>query len=303
MTIIWAITGAKFTADSARAETFKSTNGRRGVTQPGDYKVTALGTPGPFVNVAPGGATLPAGYPNAAGQSYGTLESSATQVPAAATGSGSAVTKYLIQRISDPQFGGQAPADPLNGPYDEFVWVPSLSGLAYPYVELAKLVQPANTSAITNAMLTDIRKLTRPNNTRDLRLVNIGTPVNLTSATMVNWPYAATVDVPEWANFAQIIVNVAGAQVVDGNVSGKLQVQFDNQTGFDLLYDVNGSTTSNPARTQAMMAQWSAYLNAGTPGTQKTVQIRGLRSSGPGYIRADGFTQVSVDITFEERIR
>lgn len=216
MGLVWAITGAPFTADSARAEAFKQSGGSRGVTLPTDLRVTALTVPGPKVRVLPGGATMPAGYAQAPGQAYSTLDQGTTEVDVAATGAGGVVTKYLIKRVRDPQFEGQAPANPLTHLYDTFEWVSALP-TNVPYVPLARLDQPANTATITNAMLTDLRKVANPRTlfesvSRPTLVTDPAPGMQLTYTTETGewFPNAGGmqyIDIPSWATQMQIEAN------------------------------------------------------------------------------------------------
>lgn len=307
MALVWAVTGAQFTADSARAETFKSTNGARGVTLPADMKVTALATPGAFVQVAPGGATLPAGYPAAPGQSYGTYQSTTVQVPVAATGTGAAVTKYLIQRITDPQFEGVAPANPVTAVYDSFVWVSSLTGLNYPYVPLAKLVQPPSTATITNGMLTDIRELTNP---RFVSYTFMSGPTPERSPADIGsaWPdYRPTVEIPAWANYVTIVTSLASMGHRGGNTAGQITTTLGTgASGVTQIraanagYDLDASVNSGQRHT--FIIGGGAPIPAVMRGTTVPLGVEANREAGPGYLVTVKGTQVIYQVTFTERI-
>lgn len=304
-TILWAVTGSKFSAEAARAETFKNTNGQRGVTLPTDLKVSALPVPGAFVRVTPGGASLPAGYAAAPGQSYSVTQTSSVDVPVAATGSGGAVTKYLLLRLTDPQYEGATPSDPVNHDYSSFVWVTTLTGLNYPYVPLVKLVQPASTATITNAMLTDIRKLARGRIEREVTSMNNGAVSTITGTTSAAvWlNYTVTHTVPEWANWVHIIVHISGyfqtAALADAQIWPRIG---GTLLGGSLVLDhdawIDGQRFS-------LSATASGAIPAGFAGTAKVFDVIGQRiewATHPGLIRADLSTHIAYDIQFEERI-
>lgn len=159
----WAIGhGADNSVEGARMSLHAATKGARGVYGPGDMAVRALPVPGAAVRVHRGGAVTPNDYPGAFNQSYAITEESSTDVPIPATGSSGGATRYLIVRIDDDQYAGNPPEDVVNGPYNRYAVVSSISGLQYPHVPLAKIVQPANTATITDAMITDIRKIANP---------------------------------------------------------------------------------------------------------------------------------------------
>lgn len=307
---VWAVTGSRFTADAARAETFKSTGGSRGVTLPGDLKVTALATPGASVQVAPGGATVPAGYPAAPGQSYGVLKPATETVPVVATGSGSAVTKYLILRVTDPQFEGSAPANPLDGPYESYQWVSSITGLNYPYVPLVRLVQPASTSTITNAMLTDLRELTNPRMNRQIYCA-VPAIVNLTNtAGFVDWPqYNPLIKVPDWATHITAMARVHNAQVANGTTYGYFRLVLGNAAPNQVISATTGYDTNTPGASSngVRIPTQSVILGDAIPlamrGGNHLIKLQGYKqaSAETGYLRSDAYTQVEYDVQFSER--
>ena len=306
MALVWAVNGAKFTADSARAETFKNTSGGRGVTLPGDMKVTALPTPGAFVRVASGGATFPAGYTAAPGQSYGTYMGTSQDVAVTATGSGSAVTKYLIQRVTDPQYEGSAPADPVNAVYDSFAWVSTLTGLNYPYVPLVKLVQPASTATITNAMLTDIRRLARPRRERVVRMSG-PTPEQSPWPTGDIWPnYRPTVFVPEWATHISMVVHLASVGHRDGDVEGQITATIGYPAGALQLraanagYDLDLPTGAGERNT--FVIGGAGPIPTALRGTDQVLGTEANKTAGAGKLVTVTGTQVIFDVEFYEDV-
>lgn len=318
-TLVYAVTGAPFTADSARAEAYKQSNGARGVTLPTDLKVSALPTPGPFVRVQPGGATMPAGYPQAPGQSYSTYEQAAVDVPVPATGSGGAVTRILIQRITDPQFEGQAPANPLTHEYATYEWVSSLNGLNFPYVDLVTLVQPASTSTITSAMLTDRRKLTRPRSSREQFMApgwgtTVGNQLRAVHPAWQNWPVQLipSFEVPAWATHVRASMNVFGPAQIGGYTAGKWELVIGWAPGPVIKsalssYDFNTSTTvQNVARVPAMGLVLYDVIPPAMRGTVQTIRGNGNKNVAfaqePGFLQADSLSQIEFDINFSEKI-
>ena len=68
-----------------------------------------------------------------------------------------------MARITDPDYpgGGTIPSVPNDGVYAAPYLVSSLSS-SRTEIPLAKITQPANTAAITNAMITDLREVANP---------------------------------------------------------------------------------------------------------------------------------------------
>lgn len=158
----WAIgNGAENSVELARAVAFIGSSGSTGVVDPVDFGVTQLPTPGAAVRVKLGTGVIRNTYPGVVGQSYVVQEQSFTDVPVAATGSAGGATKYVYVLITDTQYGGQNPPSVENGPYNEYAVTTTLPQ-NQPYLLLAKIVQPASTATITNAMITDMRELAMP---------------------------------------------------------------------------------------------------------------------------------------------
>lgn len=158
----YVVHGAKHSADVFRQAHHDATSGAEGISLPDNLRVRATGTPSSQVQVSPGGVTVLNSYSGGGGQSYSGRNASATLVNVPASDSTGSKSWKIIFRISDPQFGGQAPADPLVGPYSFIECVASSAVIAHPHYVLADLVVPANTAAITNAMITDRREVANP---------------------------------------------------------------------------------------------------------------------------------------------
>src|SRR5699024_10981678 len=124
--------------------------------------VKATGTPSNQVRVFPGGVLVPNTYQGGDGQSYTGRNASQTLVDVPASDSTGAKTYYIIFRVQDPQFGGQAPSDPLVGPYAFVECVSTSANVSDPHYRLAKVTVPKSTSTITNAMIKDLRSLAVP---------------------------------------------------------------------------------------------------------------------------------------------
>lgn len=161
---------AENTHGLARQAFFDSTGGAEGISSVGALKVQAQTVPNGTVRVAPGGAILNNRYDLTLGQSYGARNASQTSVAITATGSAGGRTDAILLRILDPEFEGQPPANPNNFDYTRLVAVPAPAGitrieqlgLTYPAILLARIMIPANTGTITNAMITDLREVARP---------------------------------------------------------------------------------------------------------------------------------------------
>lgn len=309
----WAVAGAAFTPDDARAETFKSTSGARGVTLPGDLKVTALPVPGASVRIAPGGATLPNRYLGASGggQSYGTRQAASEDLAIPATGSGAGATRYVIQRITDPQYEGQVPVNPTTHRYDTFAVVDSITNLTYPFVELARIDQPANTATITQAMITDLRKLANP---RELTVVKprptLAAPLTLDAMEADGEPFPGILewmDIPEWATHAQISADWISVFYPAGTGHGEHWVEFGPYLRLN-THTYSTARTAWDAATNAdpYRVNWRTVdevpVAAGIRGTNQPFFLKGRVLGGAGYATMGTASGTFLQVRFVERI-
>ena len=162
----WAIGhGAHNAVEGARLSLHAGTRGARGVMSPTDMRVTALPVPGGAVRIHKGAAVMPNDYVPGSSQAYAVEEQSSTDFPIPPTGSAGGAVRYLVARVMDDQYAGQAPTDVINGPYNDYAWLssdPRVNPPSYPWTLLARINQPANTATITQAMTTDLRQVANP---------------------------------------------------------------------------------------------------------------------------------------------
>lgn len=221
---VWAIDGGEIPASNARTVLFQATGGARGVALATDMQVKPLATPGAFVEVHPGSCVMPNDYiggTNGGGQAYGIQLESKVSVAVPATGSSGGATRYVIARVNDPEFGAAKPSNPVTYKYDSYHVVSSLP-TTYPYVPLARINQPANTTVITKAMITSIRKVANPRSSTSVyaRPMVMGDDVGIALELNSRTPYPAgewfpnkggpanngsyVFDIPIWATRMQI---------------------------------------------------------------------------------------------------
>jgi hypothetical protein len=172
---------------------------------------------------------------------------SSTDVPVTTTGSSGTRINFLVWRVDDPQYAGQAPADVVNGPYNRYVWLPNnpyTSPPAFPHVPLVRLEQPASTSTITNKMLTDIREVANPRREehvfgrpRVLADSSAGSTLTVRHAAGGEYfpggdgsPNQFRVPVPSWCNRVMIDAQWMGVRYQAGrSVYGNYWVEFGDE--------------------------------------------------------------------------
>ena len=247
----WAINSASTDAALARVLANIASHDAEGINLPGDFKVSALGTPGPQVSVSTGGMVVR--NAQAPGESYVGIARSATLVDIAAT-TAAARSDLLIAQVIDPDFAPWQPyTDPnqvLNGPYFQPVIISGVSNtvteasqvVSYAAYAIARIDIPNNTTNITDTMIVDLRHLAQPRHDSVMSVLATGsTKDSLTTAetTWANWPNnSIQVTVPTWATHAQVSILLNQVQV-DNAVNFNAQVNLGGLTGATANFDYN----------------------------------------------------------------
>lgn len=299
---VLAIEESGVTAAGLRLAGFHATQGGNGVSLPEDLKVTALPVPGPFVRVVrgpSGSAALRSRYASAQGQTYLTLMDASEDVPVPATGSGAGATRYLVQRVIDPQFEGQIPKA-------EFALVPGAPGgvwpynlgLSYPHIVLAKINQPASTATITAAMIEDIRELARPLQYREpLRIIYPTSNYNIPTTGYFSWPIREeqrpVLRVPPWATQLKVVAHFAGLEFI-----GTSKTVAGIRSGFGANAAENGIITADKAGRGHYIAAGTHPVLPAQRNSLQTLNLQAVRSDGAGSWQADYQTMIVIDCEF-----
>ena len=321
----YVIHGAKHSADVFRQAFFDATSGAEGVSNPTSLGVKATGTPSNQVRVFPGGVLVPNTYQGGDGQSYTGRNASQTLVDVPASDSTGAKTYYIIFRIQDPQFGGQAPSDPLVGPYAFLECVSTSANITDPHYRLAKVTVPASTSTIQQSMIEDLRSLALPQR----QPLMFGRPrVAEDESTTLGWsvadggeyfpggngsPNSFNVFVPEWAtrvlfDAAWMSVRYAGGanphglywiefgdEYRDHTWPGKQQREFRTQR-----FAFNSPGQSNNVSRTDWRLMTSQHMPKKLRGKEITIVFKaGRQDGGPGSdVQMDAFSGLGMHITF-----
>lgn len=307
----WAVDGGRVPASVARMLAWAATNGSNGVVQATDLAVTALPVPGGAVNVAPGGALMVNRFGGRAqAQTYVTANDATIQVTIPATSS-TARTDYLILRVDDWHFdSSQQPDNPLDATYCSLQRVTSLTGIAYPYVPLAKITIPASTGTITPAMITDLRQVANPRTKRVLRpnalIWSEKETLTVTTAQGEYWPNKGggqDVVIPEWATRVKIRADWLSVLVPAGDVQGRVWVSFGDWDGKswgkasqDFAFD-NVAGSSPNRQNFAVVDEMPIPANLRGRSVHFQAWAKKLGTTGPVI---DGLSGFILDLTFEE---
>ena len=320
--IPWMIKGGKHSEGSGRRVLFHATGGEEGISSVGDMRVQQQAVATGSVKVSPGSCVMVNRYPGAFNESYDGKNASDTTVAIAANGSGSVRYDLVIARIDDWNYAGQQ-ATPGTLPTDT---VPAfkltvISGVAstvkrakelnlnYPAIALARIAIPAATSAVTQAMITDLREQAQPRRKRDFRVFNQKTGrddlLDVTAPTGEQFPNDGffTVEVPDWATRVSFRQTLGGISVPAGTAYASIWTRFGHgradviNTESTLIHFT--SARADPSRVTVTNAA-SIAIPAAMRGQSVVVLLMGRKLGGTVSMKADQATSMDLDLEFLE---
>jgi hypothetical protein len=281
--------------------------GSQGVTEGDDLKVKQLATPGAGVRAVDGSAVIRGA---AWGQgSYTQYNVGDATVPIAPTGA-SARSDLVCLRVEDPEYEGTRNPETDEIGYFHVVSNVSATTTTVPSgmsaVPLARLDIPANTSVVTDSMITDVRQIANPRRERRLYTSFPGALSTLTYSDNKwhTWPTAAkwSVSVPSWATTVKLVTTFAGLRLTRADVFARMQnvlggTVFGQDTAID---DDQGSGT----RRNTVVLADSFSVPATMRGTTQSLYVQTYMSkSETGDLAVDAATSLVADIEFTEGVR
>lgn len=302
--------GAEHTAALARVLAYVASGGSEGVVQPGDLKVRQTGSPSGSVQIDPGAALILNRSGGGSNQAYAGYNPTADSVAIGATSTTGGRSDLVIARVEDPEFSPwQRPADMKTGQFIFTRVIPNVPAgtvsaeelnLGYSALALARIDIPTATTAITDAMIKDVRTLVRPR--RETQIFNAypaaANDLTATSSSSPQvWPAAAntSVRIPKWATRAQIRLDLAGVLAITGPTNGGVGVRLG-------ALAVQNSAFNMPQNDRGVIvAAGAVSIPAGMRGTTVGLQATGYRNtSEAGTLRADAGTSTFITIEFIE---
>lgn len=328
---IWSASGAPISASMAREQLWLATGGQTGVIGPWSLEVTPQDAPTNSVRINPGSFAIAAtldryavGYTSAPWQSYGRSIHEPINVPISPTGSSTGRTDVVGIVIRDPEWDGLELSEAELAdhsfwePYvaenvgDAATQVQHFSGLGRPFLPLAQVKVPRNTTAIDETMIRDLR-VTAVSRSHTVPLVqNASTDGNsiVIGPDQTAWmdlPNFTNIQVPQWASFATIMLSLTSAHGAGGQAMGQYRIaltgtngtwmgsgtSFLEDSGLWTRFDLHGAGTY-PLHTSS---------RGGT--VRVRPQIRRSGGSGDIYIPDINITRAQLfgSITFEESAR
>lgn len=311
----WAVSGSQLDAYVMRSLANIAVSDAQGIQLPGNAKVTATASPSGQVNIAPGGLIIR--NRQAAGQTYVGHIASDTLVPITPTG-GVGRSDLIVATIRDPDFTPWQPyTDPNQILFGPYFYPEVITGVAasttqassvitYSAVELARIDIPANTTSITNAMITDLRTLAQPRAgaAYDVQPVTSTQSVLTTDTSFKDWPTnSLQVAVPSYATHAQVIITLNGIKAA-GSGDGRINVRI-NMNGAvgptsTFIFTKPAYATDYVSTTFQTFAEFDVR---GVAGTKVIVKPQAQRGSpaGTAAMTMDTTQQVAFDVRFSER--
>jgi hypothetical protein len=231
----------------------------------------------------------------------------------------------IVAKVEDPTVSGAGWShNPLT---EQLVYSRVISGVAggstappagISAIPLARIDIPVSTSAITQAMITDLRYMMNARRDRQLYAVNLtGGPYNLlnSNTAFITWPTPASfsVPVPAWAVSARIIcswVQVKSVWVAGSTTGPFSTVQFKLGTLTSQTMTIDSSTTTsstNPYRDTGLCVDTLAIPLA-MRGTTQTFVLQGkgngpTGAGGAAYWSMDTSSGYVVDIEWQEALQ
>src|SRR3954447_16960953 len=208
--------GATHSAQQFRMLVRDLANGAEGITQGDDLKVTQRATPGGGVLVGDGSGVVKGRYTTFQGH-YAACNIGSVDVTIAATGSGGGRSDMVILRIEDPEYEGSLNPATDQIAYFQVISNVSSSATAIPDgrtgIPLARIDIPVSTSTITDAMVTDLRKVANPRRSRSLLTQSPGS-ISTGIGSSTSYSYFSTaagwnITIPDWASKAIVKLDVS----------------------------------------------------------------------------------------------
>lgn len=307
----WVISGVtEVPLDVARVMAYAATGGAEGVIGAADLEVRQLATAGGSIRVLGGAFVALNRYASGSSQSYiGYNVGEATVAVSPNTGS---TTRYdlVYAHITDPgQSGGGSTAAPVetriiqSGVTVNTTQLNQVAGYANTAgYALARLAIPANTSAITQAMITDLRGVAQARRQTEVLVTNLtGATSNQASGTWNLFPNQATWDVtiPSWATRMSVVAQVQGIEITGTSgqgFAGKFRVKAASQLSPETEFNL--AITSGTKDTAGTLVAGDLPVTKATRGTSQVFRLEAIKSSGAAELKANAGTVIVLQVTF-----
>lgn len=316
-TACYAVDGNAENGNFLRLMLMSGTQGSQGVVGHLDciVKQTTVASSGLIIT---SGAVVVLGQETAfQGSYFGYNVGNDTTLTIAPTG-GTGRSDMVVVRAEDPTWSGSPWGGPASGQILFPRVISGVSGSAttapagISAIPLARIDIPASTTAITQAMITDLRQVSNPQRTLALNAVNgpsVATNWTLSGSTAINWPTGATwqVQIPLWAT--NMVVSWSANELLYGNDGDNIARGW--------LWAVIGSNVNAPVVStrqslvsmNASTGPWrhtigggdSISIPASIRGTTQTIQIAQIADpSHTSHMKYDEGSGVTILTEFQQ---
>lgn len=302
------VNGATHSAQQFRMLVRDLARGSEGVTQGDDLKVTQRSTPGGGVSVADGSGVVRGRFNTFQG-SYAACNIGTADVTIGSTG-GTGRSDMVILRVEDPEYEGTLDPEVDEIAYFQVISNVSSSATTIPDgrtgIPLARIDIPSSTATITNAMITDLRKVANPRRERTLKTqspASLSTDISGTSGTFSYFSTAAgwSIAVPDWATTAVVSLSVGQIRYNTAAFFGGIRATF----GASLTVQaVNLDDNQSSTRRGTVVLGDTLTIPSGYRGTSQTLRFQAAGYAGnAGKVGVDASTTLIADIEFLEAPR
>ncbi|WP_324787018.1 hypothetical protein [Streptomyces sp. H51] len=279
--------------------------GAQGVTEYNDLRVSQQTTPGAGVQISDGSGIVRGA---AWGQGSYTQYNVGTALVSIAPTGATPRTDMVVLRVLDPEYEGSL--NPATDDIGFFDVVSNVSAAAtqppsgMTAIPLARIALPVNCATVTDAMITDLRRIANPRRERQLYTAFPSALAQLTYSDNQwhRWPGAAnwSIVVPSWAVSAKIVTTIAGLRLTTANVYAHMQQCFGTVTGQDTAIDDDqgtGTRRNTVVIADSMAIPWQMR------GSSQNLYLQTYMSrSDTGNLGVDGSTSLIADVEFEEGV-
>ena len=313
---LWIHGGIQHSTETARAADWLALSGEEGVATATCLKVTALPTPGSSVRYAPGVAAILSRFSGAALQTYVGRNPTTDTVAISPTSSAGGRSDLIVVAVDDFNYVGSTPPDPNSAQLIDVRVIQNVPAgttsaigrsTRYPTaVALARIDLPPSTATITNAMITDLRKIARPrsralapiirNATAGLAISNEGNYFTFPG----NDPM---VDIPSWATRATVEGRIESVRHVHPATVGHLRLKLGSIVSQHLRTFDESRLTDGGFDRKELTVTGDFAVPPSMAGTAQRVSCEGVRTGGTGYFATDSYTRVVYNIRFDEAIQ
>lgn len=309
-------------ASAVRLLAFAATEGKEGVVENLDLRVTSTPAPSGAIRVMPGAYVVRAKHTGGEKEAYAGKVVEAEDVSVNPTAADAGRTDLVILRIENPYVAGSGswaqPADPQEGPYAHIRVIEGVPANTqsvvfwnntWTAITLARITRGPNRTTVEQNEITDLRSLAKIANDPiveedppDSNPPAIAYPFwldikNETSTSgddiitdsavgWVDWPADASwnVPIPSWATHAEVYLQLLGVRQEEAGTYGSLRVQINGGTVATaaVTYDFTTDGTVEGWRRDPMFAAGTVNIPSSIRGTTKVFRCQATIEDDPG---------------------